>query len=378
MMSVAGVMIREHPMIGIGADNFGFEVNRYRAKYGSEHPDDVNLSGAEDQNPEHAHNEFLQIVAELGTVGAVILAWLLTGIALMAFRAVTRIRSGSLVGFAAVSGMGMFLISSLVSAYSFRVMQNGILFFFVLAIAVRSTLAAKQTEADRPLQAPLQMRMVLAAGLLVCIGLTAYSGLRVASVIAASQAAATRTMDSAMPLYELSMRLDAENPEVRQNLGMRLFRNKQYVEAIPYFESAMSIGKATSADLSYLATAHTLAGDDSGAEKTMSSAVALYPRSTFVLTRYAFVLERNGKTTEANETFERASNINARSARTWQALMNSGPKALAELVARDSDAYSPVMELTPQSSIYAVVTERLIRHPDEQRFSFAKLSEGEQ
>jgi hypothetical protein len=31
------------------------------------------------------------------------------------------------------------------------------------------------------------------------------------------------------------------------------------------------------------------------------------------------------------------------------------------------------MELKPQSSMYAVVTERLILHPEEQFFSFGKL-----
>jgi len=36
------------------------------------------------------------------------------------------------------------------------------------------------------------------------------------------------------------------------------------------------------------------------------------------------------------------------------------------------------MELTPQSSMYSVVTERLIRHPEEQRFSFGKLPTGEE
>ena len=379
MMSVSAEMIRENPIIGIGADNFGFEVNRYRAIYGAAHPEDVNLAAAEDQNPEHAHNEFLQIAAELGVVGALIFSWLLIGIAVMAFRSVGRIRSGSLAGFAAVTGIGAFLISSLVSAYSFRVMQNGIMFFFVLAIAVRATMGDRQTEKSRQpvVITRLKLQTAIAAGLVACIGLTIYSGLRVASVIVAEQAAATRTTQAALPLYELSMRLDDENPDVRQDLGLRLFRNKRYSDAIPFLESATSVGKATSADLSYLATARSLAGDQAGAEKTLSIAAALYPRSPFVLSKYASVLESNGKTAEADELLERASNINSRSARTWQVLINSGPKALSDMAARDS-SYSAVMELKPQSSIYAVVAERLILHPDEQRFSFGKFSNDDE
>jgi len=224
----------------------------------------------------------------------------------------------------------------------------------------------------------LQMRTAIAAGLLACIGLTIYSGLRVASVVVASQANNTRGMEAAKSLYELSMRLDGENPDVRQNLGMRLFRSRRYNDAIPFLESATSIGRATSADLSFLATSRSLAGDHAGAERTLQTAAALYPRSPFVLSRYALVLEYNGKTSEASELFDRASSINSRAARTWQALINSGPKALSDMAARDSASYSTVMELMPQSSIHAVVAERLILHPEEERFSFGKVSTDEE
>jgi hypothetical protein len=46
------------------------------------------------------------------------------------------------------------------------------------------------------------------------------------------------------------------------------------------------------------------------------------------------------------------------------------------MAARDS-AYMHVMELTPQGSIYAVITERFIRFPEEQRFSLFKAVEDE-
>jgi Flp pilus assembly protein TadD len=176
-----------------------------------------------------------------------------------------------------------------------------------------------------------------------------------------------------MPFYDLAMRLDDENPDVRQNLGMRLFSNQRYEEAIPYLESAISIGRGTSADLSRLAIIRSLAGDPAGAEVTMSTAAALYPQSPFVLTKYALVLANNGKASQGDELFERASRIDARAARSWQTLMNSGPKVLSDMAARDPVSYLTVMELKPQSSMYSAVTERLILHPDEQRFSLLKL-----
>ena len=375
MYSVAGEMIRANPLIGVGADNFGMQVNHYREIYGAGNPDEVNLVNAEDQIPSHAHNEFLQIVAELGVVGGAIFAWLLVGMAVMAFRAIRRIGSGQLDAAAAVLGLGMFLISSLVSAYSFRVMQNGIVFFFVLAFAVVKIFQSHRSSEPetRVTIAPRQARFAFAFGIVICVGLTIYSSVRVSSVIITTRANQTETLLAAMPLYELAMRLDDENPDVRANLGMRLFRSRRYEESIPYLQSAISIGRAPSSELSYLATAKALAGDDQGAEETMATAASLYPRSPFVLTRYAMVMEKNGRTAESADIFSRATKLDERAANTWRALIVSGPKAVSDMAARDS-AYLPVMELRPESSIYAVVTERFIRFPEERRFSFSKTA----
>ncbi len=379
MMSVSGEMVGAHPWTGVGADNFGMQVNRYREIYGSSHPDDVNLASAEDQIPERAHNEFLQIVAELGIIGGVIFAWLLAGVAIMAFRAIRTVRVGSLTAASAMLGVVMFLVSSMVSAYSFRVMQNGIVFFFVLAVAAKEIFSASRSESEQPARifSPPWLKPAIAAGILICIGLISYSALRVSSVIVTGRAIQTRPLTTAMPLYELAMRLDDENPDVRVDLGMRLFRSRRYQEAIPYLESAISIGRAPSAELSYLATTRTFAGDLGGAEQTMSEAASLYPRSPFVLTRYATLLELNGKHDESAEMFARAVKIDERSARTWRVLIDSGPMALTDMAARDTQ-YGFPMDLSPKSSIYAVVTERLIRHPEEQRFSYGKLSEEEE
>jgi Flp pilus assembly protein TadD len=133
------------------------------------------------------------------------------------------------------------------------------------------------------------------------------------------------------------------------------------------------IGRAPSAELSYLATAKTLSGDPAGAEATMKAASELYPRSPFVLTRYSTLLDSHGNTAEAVSVFQRAKTINESAAKTWQAVIVSGPKALSELAARDK-SYMQVMQLKPESSIYAVVTERYIKFPDEQRFSIFKAT----
>lgn len=375
MLSLSSEMIRQHPVFGIGADNFGFEVNKYRQAYGATHPDDPTLANAEDQIPNHAHNEFVQIAAELGIVGFLIIAWLVGGIMICGISALRNIRDGSLYPAAAVLGLAAFLASSAVSSYSFRVMQNGIVFFFVLAVATKGYQLAqsrsKQTV-QRTEVSPLTVRLACVVGLIACVGLITYSAFRVASVAVTARANQVRSIDEARPLYELAMRLDDENPNAHHNYGMRLFRRRLYGAAIPYLQNAVDIGRAPSVELSYLASAKTLSGDNLAAEETMRFATELYPRSPFVLTRYSILLAENGRTAESERSFQRATEIDRRAAASWKAFINLGPKVLSEMAARDK-GYLQVSELVPESLVYAVVTERYIKFPDERRFSLIKV-----
>ena len=373
MNSVSVEMIRSKPLFGVGADNYGFEFNTFRRQHALIDPADENLAYGEFGIVGRAHNELLQVAAELGVIGIAIITWLLAGLAFLAVLSVKHARTQSLYPLAAILGLGMFLVSSLVSSYSFRLMQNGFVFFFVLAVAAKILFRREdQTPAQAVARHPHRLKLAYAFGILACIGLTGYSLVRVASVVVTEMANSTRSTEESMPLYELAMKLDGENPDVRQNLGMRLLRRQRYAEAVPYLESSIEIGRAQAAEFSYLATAKSLSGDLAGAEATMKNAVELYPQSPFLLTRYATLLEANGKKGESGPVFHRAKQIDARAASSWRALIQSGPKALSEIAAKD-DSYLQVSELHPESSLFAVVTERYIRFPDEQRFSLVKV-----
>ena len=116
MTTLSFEMFKANPVVGAGADNFGMEVNKYREIYGANNPDDINLKASENELPERSHNEYLQILAELGVVGLLIFVAFLFGIGLMliiAFR-----RRASLITIGSLIGVFMFLASSLVSSYS--------------------------------------------------------------------------------------------------------------------------------------------------------------------------------------------------------------------------------------------------------------------
>ncbi|MBA2333688.1 MAG: O-antigen ligase family protein, partial [Blastocatellia bacterium] len=377
MSSVSLEMIRTAPITGVGADNYGLQFNNFREAYAIKNPDDPNLAHGEVGIVAHAHNEFLQIVAELGLVGGMIFLWFMAGVGLMGIRAIRNVKRGDLHSIASVVGLLMFLASSLVSAYSFRVMQNGILFFFVLAVAAKTTLNDRAEPNTAPASNVRRVnRLVLVGGIAACLALFLYTGSRLTSVIVTQQANQLKDLESATARFRTAAAIDKDNPDPRRTLGMLLLRKKRYAEAAPLLEESITIGRGESADYSYLATALSLSGDDPGAERAIAKAAALYPRSPFVLARYSELLERNGKYAESAAAFDRAVKIDERSAKTWRAMIALGPKGVSDLAARDS-SYIQVMELQPQLSIYAVTTERYIMHPEEQRFSFVKVTSNE-
>lgn len=371
MASLSLEMFIENPVLGVGADNFGFEAQRYRETYAAVNGADPHLAQAESDIPERAHNEYLQIVAELGIVGAAIFAWFLAGIGSMAFRAVKGIRKLPPHAPAAVIGLLMFLASALVTSYSFRLIQNGFVFFFVLAVASRLLLKDKRTDTlEAPTErCPINAKLVLAPAIVACALLLVYCSLRVSSVILTEKANHTVDLDRAEDLYLLASRIDDENPFAKNHHGTRLYREQRFADSVPHLAHAIEIGLATSDSFSYLATAQTLSGDSAGAEATMAKAAKLYPRSVFVLVRYGLLQRENGKLADSAVTLERAGQINARAARTWQTMITQGFRIASSKEVADRDGLVSVMDLQPQSGIYAVLSERLIKYPEEQRFS---------
>ncbi|MEP6703234.1 MAG: O-antigen ligase family protein [Acidobacteriota bacterium] len=373
MVSLSAEMIVTHPMTGIGADNFGFEVNRYRELYAARNPSDPNLENGENELPERAHNEYLQIFAELGLIGIAIFAWFLTGIGILGIRLLGARGTRPLQTYGAIIGIVLFLASSIVTSYSFRLIQNGFVFFFVLAVAARLLFRRKQElNEKRAANSLASLRIAVVAGMAACFMLAVYSSVRVASVILTEKANQTTGLDEATEAYHVAMRLDDENPFASKGFGMRLFHEGRYGEAAEHLSRAVEMGLGTSTDFSYLASAFSLSGNNEAAEDTMRRAARYYPRSVFVLVRYAVLLRQNDKETDSEDALARASRISPNSAKTWLALITEGPKATSDRASTE-EGFVPVMDLQPTPAIYSAVTERLIKFPEEQRFSMLPI-----
>lgn len=350
---------KQHPLIGVGAENFAanYETARLNLAENAENP---NLNVYEDILPERAHNEFLQILSELGVVGIVIFGWLLFGIARLVFS--IRGKSTSLLSIAALAGIFAFLASSAASSYSFRVPANGLCFFFVLAIAAKSLLKGRSASVNERVGSvrnearslTVAFPPIAVVALIICSAMLIFSAVRGASLMYLQFAHTSPDTIEAENYYRKAVELDNENAAFRYYYALDLYKNKRANEAVPHLRFAIDRGLATSISYFNLASAQSIAGKSSDAENTFNEAIKAYPRSVFLRTSYAAFLAKNGRDAESGIEYEKASEINPQQAQSWRIAHTEGMKKLSQAQPGDKNLVK-AMELRPTEAIYALL-----------------------
>jgi O-antigen ligase len=359
-------MIKDNFWFGVGADNYGLRFNEYRAVYGEKSPNDANLQAVEDMLPERAHNEFLQIFAELGLIGIALFAAFLFGIAYLFKISCEPHKNISLQTASALIGVILFLASSSITSFSFRLMQNGLVFFFVLALAIKGFSTVKEIKHEKAENVILQrVKLHFAVfAILICASLATYSLMCAASQYFAEQIRSLKDDERAASVYQTAINLDSNNGSAYLFYGNRLFLTGRSAEAVPYLKKTIENGVGTSAAYSLLASAQTLSGNTLAAEETMAKAARIYPRSVFVRVRYALLLEKNGKRRESAEQLKIAKKLDSEQAHGWFNVITEGAKKAARK-SYDEKQATPPMYLFPQNALYVVLDERGLVNPEE-------------
>jgi hypothetical protein len=144
------------------------------------------------------------------------------------------------------------------------------------------------------------MRPVLAVGIVACLRL--FVTLQCGDQRDRQPSVQIKRSHSAKcdALYDLAMRLDDENPTCDKISGCVCFQTEDMKKPFLTLESAISIGRGY-VRRSFVGCRRLVVrrGDPTGAESDAVDGCALYPRSPFVLTKYASVLENNGKASQA-------------------------------------------------------------------------------
>lgn len=360
LSAVALSMIAKNPFLGVGADNFGAVLNEYRAEYAAANPTDANLA-VEDLMLERAHNEFLQMFAELGLTGVLLFAAFLFVCGKSFFKNLRRERlsTRAVLKIGAFAGILSFLVSSLASSFSFRVMQNGFIFFFLLAILLSQKASRKITA---PNASPNYLRsLAVSYGFLTMICLFLLSSSQAASNYYVWQAEKAEDFAEAENFYNRAIAYNPHNASAYFSYGLQLYFKKQPEKAAPLLKKAIENNLDVSFAYSYLASAQTSAGDFQSAQKTLAEAVKIYPRSTFLRVRYASLLEKTGAVEQAGEQTKIALGIDNKQANGWQRLITTGAKASA-LEARNNETITTPADLYPTGGLYAVLDEQAVEN----------------
>lgn len=339
---IAGQMIADHPLTGVGADNFAAFTNIARADVASRDTTPPQTEIAEDVVLERAHNEYLQILAELGVIGLVLFAVAFGALKLKLFAEFRRRRRLSPMLWAAIAGMTAFAASSMVSSFSFRAVQNGVAFMLVMGLALGRVRKRRAAMA----QSRLPMFAIAAVSLL---GLGFFATKAVGEYFAYMADLMTQ-QDAKVSHLEPAQRIDPDNLNARGALASHLENDGQYERAARELRDAIDRGLGATLTYAKLANLQRKAGDIAAAEKTFTEAVAVFPRSTYLRAEFAVFLDSIGRRADADYMMAAARSIDSKQANGWHALITQGSVAAFYAAQNDASMAQP-SDLVPGNAV---------------------------
>ena len=347
---VAAKMAADHWMIGVGGDNFGTAFNTARA--------------AQDRNPvpgspeivdyyaaERAHNEPLQIVAELGLVGIILLGIAFGTFVVLLIKCAARNKYRlSPVLWGAIAGMISFIASSMVSSFSFRAVQNGIAFFLIFAVALNETVKNLPAKPRSHALGKNWLKPILVAGAILSVTTLIYCGAKFAAEYHFYQAERADDLNAAAALYERGLRFDPDNGNAHLALGSLRAQQNNFPEAAVSMRRAIDRGVGVTMTYALLAKQQRLAGDTAAAEQTFLEALRIFPGSVYLRVAYATFLEDAAQHDGAAEQLAMAKSIDPRQANGWHALIRDGSTAAFYRAQKDTEI-APPAELWPDNAV---------------------------
>src|SRR5947209_5562268 len=144
--AAAAEMFRTRPLTGVGAGGYDGSFAAARADFAAAHPDSPLVGMNEGYLSSGAHNEYLEILGELGATGLALFVAFCAALVWSAWRALRRATSPLVPG--AVACLASFAVSSGASSVSFRWFGSGLIFFFAAALVTRFAHAALHRASD--------------------------------------------------------------------------------------------------------------------------------------------------------------------------------------------------------------------------------------
>jgi len=236
-----GMMIKDHPILGSGIGTYKYNTLRYQAKF-FEQGDNRSIYpyGIADQ----AHNEYLQLWAELGTIGLAIFLWLIIAYFNYGIRYLKREKDeqkqGIMIGM--MGAVVAFLIDSFIW-FPLHLSTNVSLLWLFIGLTIVMGLEKKAGSVSKPKRnniykfKPILYIIVIFWAVFLCITVARpfvactywYHGNREVN---------NQNYDKAIKIYESGLKWDPYLGALYYNLGIISMRPDLYNTALTNFEKA--------------------------------------------------------------------------------------------------------------------------------------------
>jgi tetratricopeptide (TPR) repeat protein len=252
---------------------------------------------------------------------------------------------------ACIGGAASFGVSSCLSSFSFRAVQNGIAFFLLLAIAVHELNKRSSEMTTKRGTLPhfnIRWAVPLVSAILL-IQTCFFSAKGVAEYIAIT-AGMTADHDEANTMYDLALQMDPDYSSLLLLGAMRSIESNDFQAAETKMRRAVDNGMGVPTTYSTLAKFQYENGEAEKAESSLAEALTIFPRSVFLRSRLAILLEDSGKIDEADIQLRAADSVDPRQAAGWHKLLKKGGLT-AYLEARNGQDAAIPSELVPASIV---------------------------
>ncbi len=132
--SISWEMVEERPLLGAGVGSFNLLYLDHLAEF-LKNPDNQHYLPQAEGGIDYTHNEYLQILVELGLVGLLLLGWFLTTLIVAEWRTAKRTGEGEWINSALLTGCIALLLHGLVS-FPFHMWPSATTFFIFSGMLV--------------------------------------------------------------------------------------------------------------------------------------------------------------------------------------------------------------------------------------------------
>ncbi|MDQ6651563.1 MAG: O-antigen ligase family protein [Acidobacteriota bacterium] len=363
--AVGWEMFRAHPLKGVGANNYEVAFPWARAHFAATHTNSPLTGINEEFLTQYAHNEYVQILSELGAIGFLLFLAFSFALTLTLWHALRRARR-PLLALGSGAGLFAFALSSGASAFSFRWVGSGLIFFFAAGLVSHFASIGKQRTIESSLNQQPTKTSLKSPAFAFCFLVAAFAFSVLMLLWASAQGTNSVTHALAQTnqgsparaeqLYRIALRCNPFEAATHYDYGSFLYQQNRLGEAIPHLRYAVDSGINTSTGYADIAAAEEASGDLRAAESTLAYAVRVYPRSIFLLVRHAAALSRLGRSKESELELSAALLIDSRAARGWYQLINFDIDAAMAAAKQDASIAKPG-ELVPENAVYLVLKE---------------------